>query len=174
MPELYDPVPSSPQINVLYSAPGHEVISTEQLKESNLETIAIGGGGHLARISPTMCVKYGTHASLIEAKNMLYVGENTSIPVPKLFAAYAYGPIDRGVGDFGSVYDTSIFMEYIEGEGLGKSWDKHTASEKQTIMTDLKAHFEEICALQSPGCIGSADEGPVTDVMLEWSTTGKG
>ena len=45
MPELYDPVPSSPQINVLYSAPGHEVVSTEQLKEPNLETIAIGGGG---------------------------------------------------------------------------------------------------------------------------------
>ena len=74
-------------------------------------------------MSPSRLVKYGSHASLIEAKNMLYVAERTSIPVQRLFAADAYGPIDRDVDDFGSVYDTYMFIEFIEGEDLGKSWE---------------------------------------------------
>ena len=85
--------------------------------------MATGAGTQLAKISRSMLVKYGSHASLIEAKNMLYVAERTSIPVPRLFAAYAYGPIDRDVDDFGSVYDTYMFIEFIEGEDLGKSWE---------------------------------------------------
>ncbi|KNG47858.1 phosphotransferase enzyme family protein [Stemphylium lycopersici] len=168
MPELYDPMPSSPRINVLYLAPGQIVISPQQLEESNPENIAIGGGSRLARKSPTMCVKYGTHASLIKAKNMLYVTENTSIPVPKLFAAYAYGPIDREVGDFGSVYNTHIFMEHMEGEDLRISWEKHTTSEKQTTITDLKSYVEELRALQAPGYIGPA--GPFKS-QAELNTT---
>ncbi|KAI2478831.1 Aminoglycoside phosphotransferase [Pyrenophora tritici-repentis] len=121
MPELYSSMPSSPQINVLYLAPGHEIISPEQFSASNPEMLAIGAGTALAKISPSMLVKFGSHASLIEAKNMLYVAERTSIPIPRLFAAYAYGPLDRDVNDHRSVYDTYIFMEYIEGEDRGKS-----------------------------------------------------
>jgi hypothetical protein len=103
MPELYSSRPSSPQINLLYLAPGQEIISPEQFRASDPEILATGAGTQLAKMSPSMLVKYGTHASLIEAKNMLYVAERTSIPVPRLFAAYAYGPLNRDVDDFGSV-----------------------------------------------------------------------
>ncbi|KAF2710196.1 hypothetical protein K504DRAFT_533175 [Pleomassaria siparia CBS 279.74] len=98
--------------------------------------------------SPLMLVKYGTHASLIEARNMLYVAERTSIPVPRLFAAYAYGPPDRDVDDFGNVYDTYIFIEFIKGEDLGKLWGKCTSTKKQMLSTDLKKH---IGLLVAPG-----------------------
>lgn len=174
MPELYSSMPSSPQINVLYLAPGQEIISPEQFRASNPETLATGAGTQLAKMSPSMLVKYGTHASLIEAKNMLYVAERTSIPIPRLFAAYAYGPLDRDVDDFGSVYDTYIFMEFIEGEDLGKSWEKYTSAEKQMISTDLKKHMTELRSLPAADYIGSVHEGPVTDVILEWSTTSRG
>jgi hypothetical protein len=174
MPELYSSMPSSPQINVLYLAPGQEIITPEQFKASNPEILATGAGTQLAKMSPSMLVKYGTSASLIEAKNMIYVAENTSIPVPKVFAAYAYGPLDRDVDDFGSVYDTYIFMELIEGEDLGKSWGKHTSIEKQTMSADLKKYMTELRSLPVPGYIGSVDKGPVTDPILEWSTTSKG
>jgi hypothetical protein len=70
MPELYSSMPSSPQINVLYLAPG-------QVNASNPEILATGTGTQLAKISPSMLVKYGTHASFIEAKNMQYVAERT-------------------------------------------------------------------------------------------------
>lgn len=170
MPELYNPMPSSPQINVLYLAPGQEIISPEQFEASNPEKVATG----VAKISPTMVVKYGTHVSLIEAKNMLYVAEHTSIPVPTLYAAYAYGPLDRDVGDYGSVYDTYLFMEFVEGENLAKAWGKCTSTEKQMISTDLKKHMTELRSLPAAGYIGSVHEGPVTDIILEWSTTSKG
>jgi hypothetical protein len=122
MPKLYSPMPSSPRINVLYLAPGQEIISPEQLRTLDTETIATGRGTRLAKVSPSMLVKYGTHASLIEAKNMLYVTENTSIPITRLFAAYAYGHLDGDLDDFGTVYDTYIFMEFVECEDLGKPW----------------------------------------------------
>jgi hypothetical protein len=120
-----------------------------------------------------MLVIYGSYASLIEAKKMLYVADNTSIHVTKLFAAYAYGPIDRDVGDYGSLYDTYIFMELIEGEDLLKSWGKHPAAEKEMISADLTKHMMELRSLPAPGYNGSVDEGPVSDLLLEWSTTNK-
>lgn len=174
MPELYSAMPSSPQINLLYLAPGQEIISPDQLRASNPEILATGSGTQLAKMSPSMLVKYGTHASLVEAKNMLYVAERTSVPVPRLFAAYAYGPLDRDVDDFGSVYDTYIFREFIEGEDLGRSWGKYTSTEKQIISADLKKHVTELRSLPVADYIGSVHEGPVTDVILEWSTTSRG
>ncbi|KAF1846479.1 phosphotransferase enzyme family protein [Cucurbitaria berberidis CBS 394.84] len=174
MPELYDSMPTSPKINVLYLAPGQEIISPEQFEASNPEALDTVAGAQIAKISPSMLVKYGTHVSLIEAKTMLYVAERTSIPVPKLYAAYAYGPLDRDVSDFGSVYDTYIFMEFIEGEDLERSWERCTAIERQTISADLKKYMTELRAIPAADYIGSVHGGPVTDVILEWSTTSKG
>lgn len=121
-----------------------------------------------------MLVKVGAHASLIEAKTMLYVAEKTSIPVPKLYAAYAYGPIDRSAEKYGSVYDIYIFMEFIEGEDLQKSWEKLSDLEKEKISVDLKQYIAELRAIPSAGYIGSVHNGPVTDVILEYSTTSRG
>lgn len=174
MPELYSAMPSSPQVNVLYLAPGQTIISPEQLKAMNPEMLNTKSTARFAKISPSMLVKYGSHVSLIEAKNMLYVAENTSIPVPRLFAAYAYGPLDRDLNDSASVYDTYIFMEFIEGEDLEKSWAKQTSAEKQMISTELKKYMTEIRSLPAPGYIGSVHMGPVTDIMLDWCTTSRG
>jgi hypothetical protein len=105
---------------------------------------------------------------------MPYVAERTSIPFPRLFAVIAYGPLDRDVDDFGSVYDTYIFMELIEDDDLGKSWRKHTSIEKQMISADLKKHMMELRSFPVADYIGSVHEEPVTDVILEWSTTSQG
>lgn len=48
---------------------------------------------------------------------MLFVGENTdTVPVPKTFACYVYGPICRDIHDYGSLYDTYIFMRFVESQ----------------------------------------------------------
>ncbi|KAH7345871.1 phosphotransferase enzyme family protein [Pyrenochaeta sp. MPI-SDFR-AT-0127] len=174
MPELYNSMPSSPQINVLYLAPGQEIISPEQVEASSTEVIATGAGTQIAKISPSILVKYGTHASLIEAKTMLYVADQTSIPIPRLYAAYAYGPLNRDIGDFGSVYDTYIFMEFIEGEDLESAWEKYNLEEKETISSDLKRYIRELRSIPAADYIGSVHGGPITDIMLEWSTASKG
>ncbi|KAF1983629.1 hypothetical protein K402DRAFT_448038 [Aulographum hederae CBS 113979] len=141
VPELYSSMPSNPQINLLYLAPGQDLISPEQFKAFNPETLAHGAGTILAKMSPSTL--------------------RTSVPVPKLFAAYAYGPLDRDVDDFGS-------------EDLAKSWGKCTPAEKQMISTDLKTHMTELRSLTAAGYIGSVHDGPVTDVILEWSTNCRG
>ncbi|KAF2280389.1 phosphotransferase enzyme family protein [Westerdykella ornata] len=174
MPELYDSMPADPKINVLYVAPGHDIISPEQVEASKLKVITVGAGTQLAKISPSMLVKYGSHASLIEAKTMSFVRERTSIPVPRLYAAYAYGPLDRDVDDFGSVYDTYIFMEFIEGEDLEKSWGRYNTIEKQQLSVDLKKYLAELRSIPPANYIGSVNGGPVTDIILEWSTTSRG
>jgi hypothetical protein len=151
-------MPSSPQINILYLAPGHKLITPDQASASNPKIIAGGSGILKAKVSPTMLAEYGGHASLIEAENMLYVAENTLIPVPKLFAAYAYGPIDRDIE-----YNVYIFEEFIEGED----------AEKQIISADLNKLVTELRSLPAADYIGSVNEGLVTDVLLEYCTTYK-
>jgi hypothetical protein len=70
-----------------------------------------------------MVVKYGLGVETFEATAAAYIAEHTSIPVPNMYACYRYGPIDRDVGDYGTLYDTYLFMGYIEGESLDKLWD---------------------------------------------------
>lgn len=49
----------------------HQIKSIHQKSE----TVAVGAGTLLLKISPTVLVKYGTHASLIEAKTMAFIAE---------------------------------------------------------------------------------------------------
>jgi hypothetical protein len=121
MPELYSLMPSILQINVRYLPLGQEIITLEQYSALNPEILATGAGTQLAKTLTSMFVKYSTYTSLIKAKNILYIAKRTSIPVPRLYTAYTYGPLDRDVNDFRSVYDTYIFVEFIEGKDLGKS-----------------------------------------------------
>lgn len=40
---------------------------------------------------------------------MMFVKQNTeTLPVPEIFACYTYGPIDRDIGDYGSLFDTHL------------------------------------------------------------------
>ncbi|KAF2007340.1 phosphotransferase enzyme family protein [Amniculicola lignicola CBS 123094] len=174
MPILYQPLPTSARINIFFQAPGHEIITPSQVEASKLSMIVTGASGNFARISPSMLVKYGTHVSLFEAKTLLFLAERTSIPIPKLYAAYAYGPLDRDVSDYGSVYDTYIFMEFIEGETLEKAWETCTPAEKKQISVQLKEYMTELRGIPDEGYIGAVDFGIVTDVILEWSTPSRG
>jgi hypothetical protein len=164
---------TGPKINVLYVAPGHDIIRPAQV-EATKEVIAIGAGALLAKISSSMLVKYGTHASPIEAKTMSFVAQHTQLPVPKLYAAYTYGPLDRDVDDFGSLYDTYIFMEFVEGETLEKAWDNCDSMTKLQIASELRAYLEQLRSIPPADYIGSVDRGPVTDMILEWTSSSKG
>ncbi|KAL4947232.1 kinase-like protein [Aspergillus filifer] len=141
------------RMNVLFSAPGFECQT---------------GGVEIARISPEVVVKYCFHVTATEAKSMLFDGENTlTLPVPKIFAYYTYGPIDRDIDDFGSLYDTYIFMSYVESQCLDKFWDTYDEPTKQRVAGQLKGYIDELREISSAGYIGSVDSGPVTDPNLE-------
>lgn len=105
---------------------------------------------------------------------MIFVKRNTeNVPVPKVFACYTYGPIDRDVLDYGSLYDTYIFMGFVEGRSLDYMvWDSYDATTKRRIAGQLKGYLSELRSIGNNGngngnYIGSADFGPVMDPILE-------
>ncbi|KAJ5797005.1 uncharacterized protein N7518_005545 [Penicillium psychrosexuale] len=160
-----------PQLNVHYSAPGFclphpDTVSEFRRDKSNL---VFCHGVAIVKISPEVVVKIGPHINFIEAKNMTYVAENTGVPVPKVFACYTYGPIDRDPDDYRGVYDTYIFMTYITGETLQVAWDGLDVSAKCQITRQLTTYIQEIRNLESAGYIGSLEHGHVTDHSLSTS-----
>lgn len=137
-------------------------------------TIFSWGGVEIAQLFPGIVVKFGSHVSIREAKNMIFVKRNTeNVPVPKVFACYTYGPIDRDVLDYGSLYDTYIFMGFVEGRSLDYMvWDSYDATTKRRIAGQLKGYLSELRSIGNNGngngnYIGSADFGPVMDPILE-------
>lgn len=105
---------------------------------------------------------------------MVFVKRNTAtVPVPQIFAYYTYGPLDRDEDDYGSLYDTYIFMDFVEGRSLDGVWGGLDQAMKGRVADQLGVFLEE---LREIGCgggggdsyIGSVDSGPVTDPMLEY------
>ncbi|KAE8151999.1 kinase-like protein [Aspergillus avenaceus] len=140
------PVDCRPQVNILYSAPGFAVPYPDSINTTvnSSNTIFDWGGVKIAKISPEVVVKFGSHVTVSEAKSMMFVEQNTeTVPVPKIFAFYSYGPIDRDIEDYGSLFDTYIFMSFVEG------------------------YFCELRQINPSHYIGSVDLGPVTDPILE-------
>ncbi|KAJ5436987.1 hypothetical protein N7445_007872 [Penicillium cf. griseofulvum] len=94
---------------------------------------------------------------------------STGVPVPKVFAYYTYGQIDRDAGDYGGLYDTYIFMSFVAGETLHTAWDTFGVSAKSHISRQLASYIQEIRDMGNIGYIGSIDHGPVTDHSLSTS-----
>ncbi|PYI11828.1 kinase-like protein [Aspergillus sclerotiicarbonarius CBS 121057] len=156
--------------NLIYSAPGFTVPNPDSIKAkiNDSNTIFNWGGVKIAQIFPEIVVKYGPHVTITEAKNMIFVDRNTeTVPVPKIFACYTYGPIPRDVDDYGSLYDTYIIMSFVEGQSLDKAWETYDQTTKDRVTNQLKGYLHELRAINSSGYIGSADSGPVTDPILE-------
>ncbi|GKZ22967.1 hypothetical protein AbraIFM66951_001488 [Aspergillus brasiliensis] len=165
---------SGPQVNLLYSAPGFAVPDPESINTmvNNSNTIFDWGGVKIAKISPEVAVKFGSHVTLGEAKSMMFVDQNTeTVPVPKIFAYYSYGPIDRDIGDFGSLYDYYIFMSFVERQSLDKTWETYDGDTKGRIANQLKGYFNELRRIDHSNYIGSVGRGPVADPILEDAKT---
>ncbi|KAI2820995.1 hypothetical protein CBS63078_1696 [Aspergillus niger] len=162
-----------PQVEVQYSVPSFEAPYPDRVKEmvSPNNTIFNWGGVKIAKISSEIVVKFGPHVTLTEAKNMVFVEDNTrTVPVPKVFAYYTHGPFNRDADDYGSLYDTYIFMSFIEGQSLDRVWETYDSITKAQISTQLKDYIGELRQIGNGNgsyYIGSVGPGPVTDPILE-------
>ncbi|KAK6813287.1 hypothetical protein RU639_011075 [Aspergillus parasiticus] len=164
------PVDSGPRVNLLYSIPGFAAPDPDSIKRrvTSENTIFNWGGVKIARISPDIVVKFGCHVTLSEAKNMIFVKQNTeTLPIPKVLAYYSYGPISRDIDDYGSLFDIYIFMDYVEGQSLDKVWGTYDEITKGYIASQLKEYLCQLRQISYRNYIGSADLGPVTDPILE-------
>ncbi|RMZ89672.1 hypothetical protein DV736_g3119, partial [Chaetothyriales sp. CBS 134916] len=104
---------------------------------------------------------------------MLFLAENTTIPIPKIHSVYLYGPVKRTLDDE-VLYNVYIFMDFIEGQTMEKQWDRYDTETKSEITTEMKAYMDQLHSIPSEGYIGSVDRGPVTDILLEWTWPTRG
>lgn len=83
-------------------------------------------------------VKFGLGVDLIEGEKMLYVRQQTQIPVPRVYALYSRGQTNH------------IVMEKIAGQTLSSAWLVLNDFDKQTITGVLSDHFKELRDLPLP------------------------
>ncbi|KAJ8127717.1 hypothetical protein O1611_g5919 [Lasiodiplodia mahajangana] len=106
-------------------------------------------GGEFApvyKVDPRTVVKSSKDIRLSEAAAMRFVRNNTNIPVPEVYNAYK----DEESGH------TRIIMEFIEGVELEKAWDTYLATEKESVIAQLRGYMEELRQLRGT-FIGSVD-----------------
>jgi hypothetical protein len=139
MTSISDSSNPEPQLIVHYSAPEFCLPHPETVQEFCLDkgNLIFCHGVTIVKISPEVVVKFSPDINIIEAKSMIHVAQNTSVPVPKVFAYYTYGPIDRDIDDYGSLYDTFIFMSFIDGETLDTAWNNFDISTKSHVSRQL-------------------------------------
>ncbi|KAF2468145.1 kinase-like protein [Lindgomyces ingoldianus] len=159
--------PSGVHVEKHIETPDFQYISPDNVASSIQEVVFRRGGVTIARISPTLLVKYGDDVHIIEAKTLRYIAQNTSIPVPRVFAAYTHGPFDRDE-EWSSKYDTYIFMDYLDGQPLDQAWSQLKEKEKSTILAELGDFIAQLRAIPTSGYIGSIDHGPLRDSILEY------
>ncbi|KAJ5434623.1 hypothetical protein N7491_005218 [Penicillium cf. griseofulvum] len=73
----------------------------------------------------------------LEAENMRYVAENTTIPIPHVHAIQAH---DGGV--------KSILMDYIEGRTLQDAWSSMIPSQKMSVAQELHGYIQQLRGLK--------------------------
>ncbi|CAP91569.1 Pc13g05000 [Penicillium rubens Wisconsin 54-1255] len=135
-----------PRWDVLYSAAGFSPPVPETINDRASEKCNMlnPGGVTVLRLSPDMVVKYGPHVTITEAQSMIFVAEHTkATPIPKVFAYCTYGPLNRDIDDYGSLFDTYIFMSLVG------------------------TYMDELREIRSEPYIGSVNKGPVRDQTFD-------
>ncbi|KAK4495131.1 hypothetical protein PRZ48_013458 [Zasmidium cellare] len=89
-------------------------------------------------ISKRLIVKTGHRIRLTEAATMKYIGEHTSIPVPKVYCSFVYNR------------RACILMERIQGDDLPAVWDGLSEDGRQKVYAQLRTIIDELRALKPP------------------------
>lgn len=134
------PVPPYYADSALFPA----ALPTEAQIRSSKDILSECGARKTVRVGHHFVVKYG-NLDVIEAHNMIFVGRKTKIPVPTVYAIFASA--DKKV-----LY---IIMEYIHGSPLSSEWPRMSNSQKDIVCRKIKAYFEELRHIPSPGYFGS-------------------
>ncbi|OBT87252.1 hypothetical protein VE02_02949 [Pseudogymnoascus sp. 03VT05] len=83
-------------------------------------------------LTDKICVKYGPLKSLSEASTMQFIGQHTSIPVPRIICSSTQN---------GWTY---IVMERIHGDMIGRGWTSRADESKAKILSQLKEMVTDI------------------------------
>lgn len=107
-------------------------------------------------VKQTFVVKYGTHVCENEGNALLFIEEQLRIPAPRLYAMYREGR---------TLY---LVMEFVPGENLQQIWPELEEDNKVALAQQLRAIWDQMRALPSPGYFGSVSGGPL---LQRWFRT---
>ncbi|KAF4240592.1 hypothetical protein CNMCM8980_006185 [Aspergillus fumigatiaffinis] len=111
------------------------------------------GGRRVVAIEPHFVLKFGLGIELLEGENMIFIRENTSILVPRVYALY----ISENTGK------KYIVMERITGQSLLSSWPRLGLKEKESVVSTLRQYFTELRQLPPPSYYASLGKRPLLD-----------
>ncbi|CAI7617741.1 unnamed protein product [Penicillium glandicola] len=110
----------------------------------------------IIRVAKDRLLKYGPSQDIeLEAENMRYIAENTTIPIPHVHETQIHG---AGI--------KSILMDYIEGHTLQDAWFNMTPSQKMSVAQELHGYIQQLRGLkhEDPGPFSSKNiytRGPI-------------
>ncbi|KAF5868236.1 putative serine threonine protein kinase protein [Botrytis fragariae] len=109
-------------------------------------------------ISKGICVKFGTFGTLVEASAMKFIGEHTSIPVPKIYCSFVH----KGM--------TYIVMERIRGKQIACGWALRKPESQAKILSQIREMVAEMRKLTSKTSrIANIDGAKLYDGRLDGS-----
>ncbi|KAJ5102464.1 hypothetical protein N7532_002993 [Penicillium argentinense] len=116
-------------------------------------TIWENGGIKIVRIADNAVVKYGYDVKLLEARNMAFVAQHTTIRLPQVFDAWVENE-DKGVDDETGI--CFIVMSYIDGWLLDEVWSELHSTHREDIQKQLHYFIRELRKTESeyPGPVG--------------------
>lgn len=106
----------------------------------------------MVRVGQHFVVKYGPGTNEIEGHNLLFVEHHLHnvVRAPRLYAMHR--------DTDGTLF---LIIEFVEGETLESLWKTLSDDEKTHIVCKLKAIFDGIRSLPSPGFYGSVNKGSI-------------
>jgi serine/threonine protein kinase len=125
------PIGKTPQLQ----APQHPWLREPNRPRINNEALLNGavlasnGSRKVLRIGANVVVKFGPKVILAEAEAVMYIRNNTTIPVPKILDAYSKD---------GSNY---IIMEYLDRDLLKEVWQHMPKAERSIIVSELRDYI---------------------------------
>jgi serine/threonine protein kinase len=111
----------------------------------------------VVRVGEHFAVKFGQGVLLQEGENMLFVQQNSSVPVPKVYAIFHDEATKKNF----------IIHEYIEGEMLEKVWRSLSDADKTDVAAQLRQHCDELRRIPSPGYYGGIWRQPTQDFYFQ-------
>ncbi|KAG4422248.1 hypothetical protein IFR04_004628 [Cadophora malorum] len=131
-------------------------LPTEDEIESSLEVFVDQTARKVVGVGPNFVVKYGLAVDLIEGENMLHIAQNTSVPVPRIYALYSNPKTMKRY----------IVMERSAGETLASLWPNLVATQKMAIAQSLRRAMDQLRRLPSPGGYCSVGNRPLQDSIF--------
>jgi tRNA A-37 threonylcarbamoyl transferase component Bud32 len=158
-PSNPDPCRQTPQQPWLRE-PNRPKITEDDLAQGAI--LASNTARKVLKIGANMVVKFGPEVNLTEADAIMYIRDNTTIPVPRIFDAFKKD---------GKNY---IVMEYVQGVLLKDIWLNISKEEKSVIVFELRNFICQLRRLSVPKdvLIGSVTGGPAIDRRQFGSVSG--